>query len=232
MQSAEQARARDSSFNAGNDDTPGCYEHIDDPAYWERTLDDRYTIGVARTLDDQFQCMMVRGLVYIGEQNSPYPEEFDGNDHSATHVLLREDDEPVGALRIRYFGEFAKIERVAIRAPYQGRGLGAPLFGYAIALIKYKGYRKIYGHSQERLLSFYRKFGMKPISKPFHFSDHVYYEVLCTVEGGGRSLSLESDPMQLLRPEGRWDERGIMELSQDRDPTNPGVQPSGADSGS
>src|SRR5258706_14129840 len=60
------------------------------------------------------KCLSVRGIVFIGEQGSPYDEEFDGNDFTATHILATVGGEPAGAMRIRYFGDFAKPERLAV----------------------------------------------------------------------------------------------------------------------
>ena len=37
----------------------------------------RFETVVARTLEDLMQVMMVRSLVYIGEQQCPYGEEYD-----------------------------------------------------------------------------------------------------------------------------------------------------------
>ena len=37
------------------------------------------------------------------------------------------------------------------------------------------------------------------------------------------ALTLESDPMVLLRPEGAWDEAGVLDRSADRPATNLGA---------
>ena len=61
----------------------------------------------------------IRNSVYIGEQECPYEEEYDGNDLSATHLLAYIGDEPVGCLRLRFFADFAKFERIAIRKEFR-----------------------------------------------------------------------------------------------------------------
>ena len=76
-------------------------------------------ITVARTFDDLMRVAAIRNSVYIGEQECPYDEEYDGNDLSATHLLAYIGDEPVGCLRLRFFADFAKFERVAIRKEYR-----------------------------------------------------------------------------------------------------------------
>ncbi|MBC8008111.1 MAG: hypothetical protein H7X76_08715, partial [Prolixibacteraceae bacterium] len=73
------------------------------------------SISVARTMEELSRVFAVRSAVYMAEQRCPYGEEFDGNDFSGTHLIGYVGDEPVGCLRIRYFAEFAKLERLAIR---------------------------------------------------------------------------------------------------------------------
>jgi hypothetical protein len=72
-------------------------------------------IRVVNGLDDMMRVAAVRSAVYIGEQSCPYDEEFDGNDLAATHLLALVDNEPAGCMRLRFFGDFAKLERLAVR---------------------------------------------------------------------------------------------------------------------
>ena len=66
-------------------------------------------ITVARTFDDLMRVAAIRNAVYIGEQECPYDEEYDGNDLSATHLLAYIGDEPVGCLRAAFFRRFRQI---------------------------------------------------------------------------------------------------------------------------
>ena len=88
----------------------------------DRVCEDLH-IDVARTLNDLMQVVTVRSLVYMGDQVCPFDEEFDGNDFAgATHLILRKGDEPIGVVRLRWFADFAKLERLAIRREYRGGG--------------------------------------------------------------------------------------------------------------
>jgi predicted GNAT family N-acyltransferase len=72
-------------------------------------------VSVARTLDDLMQAMAIRSVVYMGEQLCPYDEEFDGNDLAgATHLIARIGSQPVGVIRLRWFCDFAKLERLTV----------------------------------------------------------------------------------------------------------------------
>ena len=73
------------------------------------------TVEVVRSMDEMARVIAIRGAVYMGEQHCPFEEEFDGNDFSATHLICHKDGEPVGCMRIRYFADFAKLERLAVR---------------------------------------------------------------------------------------------------------------------
>ena len=55
------------------------------------------SIRVAASLSDLMQVVAIRGAVYMGEQECPYDEEFDGNDFSSTHLLGYVGNEPAAA---------------------------------------------------------------------------------------------------------------------------------------
>jgi predicted GNAT family N-acyltransferase len=165
--------------------------------------------------------------VYIGEQECPYEEEFDGNDHAAAHMLGYVGEEPAACLRIRYFADFAKLERLAVRKEFRHTVVSFQLVRAAIELCRAKGYRRIYGHAQKRLLNFWRRFGAKPFpgAKEFTFSDFDYVEVLGEFDPIPHAVRIGSDPYVIIRPEGRWHEPGVLEKSTNRPITRPSVDP-------
>ncbi|HEY5337047.1 MAG TPA: hypothetical protein VIJ85_02495, partial [Rhizomicrobium sp.] len=65
--------------------------------------------------------------------------------------------------------------------------------------------------------------GYKPIQKNYQliFSDHEYVEVVSDMEPHPEAITLLGDPYVVLRPEGAWDEPGILEQSTARAATNP-----------
>ena len=178
----------------------------------------RIHVDVARTMDDLLACQVVRGIVYIGEQLSPYADEFDGNDFSAQHILARVGDEPAGAMRIRYFGDFAKPERLAVLQPFRSRrygekGVAFALASYAFDICSRKGFTQFYGHAQTRLVNFWSRFGMfKPMENgDFRFSDQDYVAMVGHRDRPDNALGLHSDHLVLIRPEGKWDQPGVYE---------------------
>ncbi|MBS0360747.1 MAG: N-acetyltransferase [Proteobacteria bacterium] len=174
-----------------------------------------YAVAVVRTLDEMLQVQAVRTLVYMGDQVCPYEEEFDGNDFcGATHLLLRCGREPVGVARLRWFGEFAKFERLAVRKEHRG-GPGLKLLcEAAFDLAARKGYRKLIGHAQVRGEAFWKRYfkGRPRPGRPvFHFSGYAYLEMEFDLAAHAGGVGLNSPPMVLLRPEGDWDRPGVLE---------------------
>jgi hypothetical protein len=93
----------------------------------------------------------------------------------------------------------------------------------AIAICRHKGYEKLYGQSQERLVGFYARFGFRPMQKnrSLVFSDHNYVEIERDLDREAESITIDSDPYHIIRPEGRWDIPGVLERSAGRPATNP-----------
>lgn len=175
------------------------------------------TVEVVRSMDEMARVIAIRGAVYMGEQRCPFEEEFDGNDFSATHLICHKDGEPVGCMRIRYFAEFAKFERLAVRNESRNAGLAGQIVDTAIELCRKKGYRVLYAHAQNRLLAFWEQRGFKRApGRKFVFSDFDYVEVKLETEKHPQSITLDDDPFVLIRPEGRWDRPGILEKSTSR----------------
>lgn len=175
-------------------------------------------IRVVNGFDDMMRVAAVRSAVYIGEQACPYEEEFDGNDLAATHLLALIDNEPVGCMRVRFFADFAKMERLAVRKQYRRSRTAFELVRASVALCREKGYRHIYGHARQDYLPFWQSFGfkLKENGAPFEFSDHIFVEMVEEVEPSPTALSLKDDPFRLIRPEGAWHKRGPLELSSAR----------------
>jgi predicted GNAT family N-acyltransferase len=183
-------------------------------------------VTIARNFEDLNRVVAMRSAVYIGEQECPYEEEFDGNDLSATHLLVYIGDEPVGCLRVRFFAEFAKIERLAIRKEFRKTRAAFHLVRAAFKLCQKKGYRRVYGHSQMRLVNFWSRFGYRVMEngKHFVFSDFDYVEIVADIEPDPDSIALGNDPYMIIRPEGRWHTPGILERSASRAATSPSIK--------
>ena len=185
----------------------------------------KIAVTLARTFDDLMRVAAIRSAVYIGEQECPFDEEFDGNDLAATHLLAYIGDEPVGCLRVRFFADFVKFERMAVRKEFRHTRALFVLCQAGLAYARKKGYRRAYAHSQLRLARIWQKLGFVPYegSRQFIFSDFEYIEIAAELEPDADALRIGTDPYALIRPEGRWHRPGILETSVTRAATSPSV---------
>ena len=117
--------------------------------------------SIAETADEKLKVFVVRGIVFCGEQQVPYSIEWDEDEASSLHVLGQVGDEPVAAGRIRCLDGYAKLERIAVRTEYRGRGYGHSLTDFMIQTAKEKGFSKCMGHAQAHLKEFYAKHGFE-----------------------------------------------------------------------
>ena len=193
--------------------------------YTGRSEKGEASVTIARTMEDMMRVMAMRGAVYMAEQDCPYEEEFDGNDFSATHLIGYIGNEPAACLRIRYFADFAKIERLAVRKEFRKTRLAFQLVRAGIELCRVKGYRRLYGHAQKRLVNFWSRFGFRTFDggRELVFSDFDYVEMLLDAERHPQAISIGVDPYVMIRPEGRWHVPGILERSAVRPVTRPSV---------
>ena len=122
---------------------------------------------VVTNQEDLIKVFIMRGIVFVEEQGVPYAIERDAYDCSATHILGEMDGEPFAAGRIRAVGEYAKLERVAIRKPNRGKGLGHKLTEFMIAVAQEQGFKRFKVHAQSYLKDFYQKHGFEIIGDMF-----------------------------------------------------------------
>jgi predicted GNAT family N-acyltransferase len=176
------------------------------------------SVKVARSFEDLAKAVAVRGAVYIGEQECPYEEEFDGNDFSATHLIGYVGEEPAGCMRIRYFADFAKVERLVVRKEFRSSGLARELVDASVAHCRSKGYERVYVYAQKRLVKFWSKcgFAVPPNARELEFSDFDYVEMINTALRRADAICEATDPYIIIRPEGDWTSPGILERSRVR----------------
>jgi predicted GNAT family N-acyltransferase len=183
-------------------------------------------IDVARDLNALMRVFALRSVVFMGEQACPLDEEFDGNDLTgATHVLAELDGEPIATMRLRWFADFVKVERVLVRHEHRGNNgeIARELIEFALDLARRRGYRRALAYAQARLGGFWRRMGFtRRIGRErFVFSDHAYIEFDRTLAPHSDPLTMDSDPFVLMRPDGAWDAIGVLDRSAARPASNP-----------
>ncbi|CAN5318891.1 hypothetical protein BH11PSE4_BH11PSE4_33280 [soil metagenome] len=201
-------------------DLPPLYDR-----YSARASRNTISVTVVHSIEDLMRVIAIRSAVYIGEQECPYLEEFDGNDFSSTHLLAYVGHEPVGCLRIRYFADFAKIERLAVRKEFRKLRIAPQLVEAAIELCHVKGYQRLYGHAHKRLIRFWSSFGFSTFEggQKLVFSDFDYVEMQRITERRPNAITIGVDPYLLIRPEGQWHIPGVLDRSKSRPVTCPSI---------
>ena len=176
-------------------------------------------VRAVRSLDDLQRAFAVRTAVYMCEQGCPYDEEFDGNDFNATHLIAELDGEPVATLRMRWFAGFAKLERVCILPKARKKSVVHVLVAHGFEIASRKGYTHMIAQIQTRLWPMWKSVmdcALRPGRPSFSFSDFDYVEIDITLAEHPLALTPDSDPFQMIRPEGDWDREGVLDVSATR----------------
>ncbi|MGE7916591.1 GNAT family N-acetyltransferase [Lysinibacillus xylanilyticus] len=127
-----------------------------------------YNVKIVETTQEHDDAITVRKKVFVEEQGVPLHLECDAEDASATHFIMYEGNEPVGAARLRSIeNDAAKIERVCILQDQRGKKLGALIMKemekHAISIHM----KKLKLHAQSYAIPFYEKLGYSVTSPEF-----------------------------------------------------------------
>ncbi len=105
----------------------------------------------------------VRLAVFVEEQGVPVAMEWDEMDTASLHALaLDRDGRAIGTGRLLPAEEgVAALGRLAVLAPWRGRGVGAALLDALMEAAARRGDRAVVLHAQVAALDFYRRFGFE-----------------------------------------------------------------------
>lgn len=117
--------------------------------------------------DDLIRVLMIRAIVFMEEQGIRHDDEMDGHDLAALHVLGEMDGEPVACGRIRYQGDRAFLQRLAVREAWRGQGIGSKLLQFMLQQCRQDGFSRFELHAQTRAIRFYRGHGFATCGEEF-----------------------------------------------------------------
>ena len=107
----------------------------------------------------------VRETVFVQEQQVPLELEWDALDPQCVHVLARDAaGQPIGTGRLT---PEHKIGRMAVLAPWRGRGVGDALLLALLAAARERGWREVSLHAQVSAQDFYARHGFLPLGERF-----------------------------------------------------------------
>lgn len=156
----------------------------------------------------------IRSICFLEEHDAKAELVFDGNDYMATHVLVYDGDEPIGTARIRWFKDFAKIERTSFRKSYRTINNLRAFATFGFEHISRKGYTRVITHAGAKYARLWKTvLGFKGSDKePAYFEgQEPFYEIWKDIEPSTNPISLESSCAILSRTEGSWDKPGAFE---------------------
>jgi len=119
------------------------------------------TTRLAMKMEDSLQAFAVRAACFIGELDVPYSEEFDGHDFGATHIVAYVGEEPVGAVRMRWFQSFAMPERLAVIQRFRGHNIGQLLLERCRKLAESRGCTTMYVQALPGDVKYWEKLGWR-----------------------------------------------------------------------
>lgn len=154
--------------------------------------------------------MIVRSVAIYEELGLTVRQAFDGNDYQATHIVAYAGEEPIGATRIRWFRDFAKIERTCFRKAWRSARTLRQCSSFIFDHVARKGYATLITHAEpelarvwERVLGFEYVAGRPAVQTG---DNEPYIELVKRLELPADVISRASEPKILFRIEGMWDE--------------------------
>lgn len=109
----------------------------------------------------------VRKKVFVDEQHVPLEEEIDHLETEATHFVLYQNQEPIGAGRIRFVDKYGKVERICVLKDSRVNGAGKALINKIESYAKSQGINLLKLNAQIQALPFYTKLGYEVVSDEF-----------------------------------------------------------------
>jgi predicted GNAT family N-acyltransferase len=175
----------------------------------------QWDIRQVRTMEELTHVIAIRAATYVAEQFPLHAEEFDGNDFCATHFVGYVNGDPAASIRLRWFHDFVKIERLAVKAEYRKSRLAFHLVRTAGHHARAKGFKRLYGHASDEIAPFWKLLGGSLIEgrPPFRFANIEYREMSIDLEPDPLAIRYGVQPMVTIRPEGLWDEPSALDWS-------------------
>lgn len=165
--------------------------------------------------------MAVRKQVFVKEQGISARKEFDGNDYCAAHIVAYIQKEnrilPIGTMRIRFFADFVKFERMAVTKNFRKTNVSADIMQYAVQYCSEKGYKSVYGMCKEELLPRWQACGYREIEGASRVEQNgmELIPICLKLPEADQVIKMTSNPSLLTALEGQWfEEREDEEVSQ------------------
>jgi hypothetical protein len=178
--------------------------------------DNLIRVEVVTTAEQLLHAHAIRAICFMEEHGVAARQTYDGNDYQATHIIVYAGDEPVGTARIRWFKDFAKMERTSFRKAWRDPRTIKRCAEFIFEHISRKGYDCVITHAQPVYARLWqRMLGFKPApgKEPLYFDGHEepYIELVKMLTPPENAITPASDTAVLFRVEGYWDAQSEFE---------------------
>lgn len=129
-------------------------------------------VRIARSDRERADAYDVRKRVFVDEQGVPISLEIDEFDNTASHFIVYDEQQPIGAGRIREIDTgVGKVERVCVLKELRGKHLGNLIMHELEKHAKSANMNKIVLNAQSYAVPFYEKLGYTVTSPEFMDAD-------------------------------------------------------------
>ena len=113
---------------------------------------------------------------------------------------------PIGTMRVRFFSDFVKFERMAVTKNYRKTGISEDIMLYGMRYAAEKGYRQVYGMCKKELLPRWQQCGYQEIKDVPHVQQNGMELIPIKLElpVPSQNIKMTSAPELLTALEGHW----------------------------
>ncbi|MBO4285524.1 MAG: GNAT family N-acetyltransferase [Alphaproteobacteria bacterium] len=169
-------------------------------------MKDLFEIKIVLSQKEFDDAMSVRRAVFVDEQNIAEELEFDGNDFTATHAVAYVGKKPVGAMRIRYFKDFVKLERACVLKDFRKTNIAEFLMDSVLRFCAQKGFEVAHGICKKELLPRWQQQGFFAIegAMPVEQNGMTLIPIERKIVPSDEKIKIQTSVDILNKKEGQW----------------------------
>jgi predicted GNAT family N-acyltransferase len=131
----------------------------------DERLSSAFAVRAAAWDTDNAKLRHVRRTVFIDEQRVPEELEWDDDDPVSEHALA--EDSAGNAIATGRLLADGHLGRIAVVAPWRGRGVGAAVFEHLMRIAGLRGHRTLRLNAQKSAIGFYENYGFVVCGEEF-----------------------------------------------------------------
>lgn len=130
--------------------------------------------------DDLIDAFTIRRKVFIEEQGVPEDIELDSLDQTSEHIVICDENQPIGTGRLIVEDGTFLIGRVAVLKEYRSQKIGSIVVNALKAKAFDEGANEVHLHAQKVVQGFYEKLGFKAYGEDFEEAGILHISMMIT----------------------------------------------------